>query len=93
MTHQRQAVQSGLWTLMRYDPRRRERGERPLVLDSGPPTMKVRDHAATEARYKMLSRMAPAEAERLMTLAQEDVDRRRRLYELLASGGLAPREA
>jgi pyruvate-ferredoxin/flavodoxin oxidoreductase len=86
MTHQRSVVECGLWPLLRYDPRRAARGERPLVLDSGPPLTKVRDHAATESRYRMLARMAPEESERLLRLAQEDVDERWRLYRLLADG-------
>ena len=40
-----------------------------------------------EARYKMLTRSNPKEAKRLMALAQEDVDKRREIYERLAQEG------
>jgi pyruvate-ferredoxin/flavodoxin oxidoreductase len=87
LTHQRSAVEAGLWPLLRYDPRRAAGGERPLVLDSPAPRVPVREVAYREARYRMLTRMDPPEAERLIRLAQEEVDQRWRLYELLASGG------
>jgi pyruvate-ferredoxin/flavodoxin oxidoreductase len=90
MTNQRKVVECGLWPLVRYDPRRAARGERPLVLDSGKPRIPVREYAYDEVRYKMLTRMNPAEAERLMALAQREVEERWRLYELLATGGGAP---
>jgi pyruvate-ferredoxin/flavodoxin oxidoreductase len=93
MTNQRKAVECGLWPLLRYDPRRTAKGERPLALDSAPPSIKVRDYAYDEVRYKMLTRMQPREAERLLHLAQEDVDQRWKLYELMASGSVPPKEA
>ena len=37
-----------------------------------------------EARYAMLARSNPAQAERLMALAQRDVDERWRFYEQMA---------
>jgi len=39
---------------------------------------------ANEARFSMLARSRPAEAERLGALAQHDVDERRLVYEQLA---------
>ena len=54
------------------------------MLDSKAPSMPLREFAAQEGRYSLLARSKPDLAERLMTLAQEDVNERRHLYEQLA---------
>jgi pyruvate-ferredoxin/flavodoxin oxidoreductase len=84
MTHQREAVTSGYWPLYRYDPRRSVAGEHPLKLDSHRPTTPLKAFTEKEARFAMLARSRPEVAERLLELAQEDVDERWRLYEQLA---------
>ncbi len=84
MTHQKEAVDSGYWPLYRYDPRLGAEGKRPFRLDSRKPSLKFEDFAQKEARFAMLARTQPAEAERLFRLAQEDIDERWRLYEQLA---------
>ena len=78
------AVASGYWPLIRYNPELRRAGKKPFVLDSPMPTMKVKDYAYTEMRYKLLQRSHPEEAERLMKLAQESVDLRWSTYEHMA---------
>ena len=45
----------------------------------------LKDYAYNETRFKMLSQSKPQEAERLMILAQQDVNERWRMYEQLAS--------
>ncbi|MCK6480362.1 MAG: pyruvate:ferredoxin (flavodoxin) oxidoreductase [Planctomycetes bacterium] len=93
LQHQRRAVESGLWNLVRFDPRRAAEGLPPLQIDSAPPRLRLKDAMYEEVRWKMLTRMAPAEAERLLRLAQEDADARERLYRLLARGTIGPEEA
>ncbi len=83
---QRKAVECGLWPLLRYDPRRTAQGLNPLQLDSKPPSMKLRDYAYGQTRWKMLTQSKPEEAERLIALAQADVDARFKFYERLAGG-------
>ncbi|MDQ6992909.1 MAG: pyruvate:ferredoxin (flavodoxin) oxidoreductase [Mariprofundus sp.] len=78
------AVASGYWPLIRYNPMLRQAGKRPFVLDSPTPTMKVRDYAYTEMRYKLLQKTHPDEAERLMQLAQESANLRWATYEHMA---------
>jgi pyruvate-ferredoxin/flavodoxin oxidoreductase len=80
MGHMRDAVRSGHWPLYRYDPG----AERPFHLDSKAPTMPLREFAASEARFAMLARTAPAEFARLMSAAEEDARERWRYYEELA---------
>jgi len=84
MTHQLEAVRSGYWPLYRYDPRHGATGDHPFQLDSKKPTIPVRDFEGKEARFAMLRRSRPEEAEELLRLAQEDVDERWRFYEQLA---------
>ena len=81
---QKSAVSSGYWPLIRYNPVLRKIGGNPFVLDSPRPTMAFRDYAYNELRYKVLTQTQPAEAERLMQLAQEIVDLRWKTYEQMA---------
>src|SRR5262245_61435167 len=76
MQQQKLAVDSGHWPLLRFDPRRREAGENPLVLDSRAPKIPLKDYAYRETRYRLLKTSRPEEADRLMALAQKDVDDR-----------------
>lgn len=81
---QKLAVDSGQWLLYRYDPRRLERGENPLQLDSPPPKIKVEEYLMSEIRFKMLTKSKPEVAKQLFAIAQQDVDARYRLYQYLA---------
>jgi pyruvate-ferredoxin/flavodoxin oxidoreductase len=84
MTHQKAAVESGYWPLYRYDPRHAHVGEHPMRLDSRPPKLPFREFAKLETRYAVLARSDPEAAERLLALAQEDIDERWHFYEQLA---------
>jgi pyruvate-ferredoxin/flavodoxin oxidoreductase len=85
MTDQKVAVESGQWLLYRYNPERAEAGENPLVLDSRAPTRKVQEYFLQQTRFKMLTKSKPEDAERLWKLAQQDVERRYRMYEYMAA--------
>jgi pyruvate-ferredoxin/flavodoxin oxidoreductase len=84
---QRLAVQCGHWPLVRYNPAVRGSGENPFVLDSLQPTVRFKDYAYGELRYRMLSHSNPDEAERLMGLAQQGVERRWKTYVEMATRG------
>ncbi len=84
MSHQKEAVSSAFWPLFRYDPRHAHDGQHPFHLDSHRPTLKFRDFALKEARFAMLSRTNPAEAEQLMAQAQQDLDEQWHFYEQMA---------
>jgi pyruvate-ferredoxin/flavodoxin oxidoreductase len=79
------AVDSGAWVLYRYDPRRAAEGLNPLQLDSRAPKIPLKQYAYNETRFRMLTQSKPAEAERLIELAQQDVNSRWQMYEQLAS--------
>jgi pyruvate-ferredoxin/flavodoxin oxidoreductase len=81
---QKLAVDTGQWLLYRYDPRRAERGENPLQLDSGAAKAKVQDYLLSENRFKMLTKSRPEEAKQLFKQAQLDSERRYKFYQFLA---------
>ncbi|WP_369162452.1 pyruvate:ferredoxin (flavodoxin) oxidoreductase [Candidatus Thiodiazotropha sp. LNASS1] len=78
------AVDSGHWPLFRYDPRRTEKGENPLKMDSKEPSIPYRDFASTETRFSVLERTHPDLSERFMRQAQQHIKTRYQLYEQLA---------
>jgi len=83
MAHQRDAVRSGFWPLWRYHPGS-DPHQHPFQLDSRAPSMPLRSFAEQEARFAMLLRSHPEQAERLLALAQSDADERWRHYSQLA---------
>jgi pyruvate-ferredoxin/flavodoxin oxidoreductase len=85
LSQQQRAVRSGHWPLMRFDPTLRARGINPFMLDSPRPTLKLSDYIYRELRYRMLRSASPAEAERLLQLAQEAVNQRWATYEEMAT--------
>ncbi|TPW21604.1 MAG: putative pyruvate-flavodoxin oxidoreductase [Elusimicrobia bacterium] len=76
LSQQKRAVDCGHWPLLRFDPSREGRGLKALQLDSAAPKISFKDYAYRETRYKMLEAADPASAERLLKLAQADVERR-----------------
>jgi pyruvate-ferredoxin/flavodoxin oxidoreductase len=83
-TQQKHAIESGMWPLYRFDPSRVERGEAPLVLDSGPEKLDVSTYMASEARFHMVELRSPERYAMLVDAAREAVRQRRALYEQLA---------
>ena len=84
MRQQDLAVSSGYWPLFRYDPAMRAIGENPFRLDSPRPTLKFRDYAYNEIRYRSLAQSRPVEAEQLLAAAQAGIVEKYRLYEEMA---------
>jgi len=83
---QRLAVESGIWPLFRYDPRRAAKGEPPVVLDSGtgPAKVRVADYMRNEGRFRVVELQDPKRFERLLRSAQDQADRRLSFYRQLA---------
>ena len=81
---QKLAVDSGVWPLYRFDPRRVEAGEPPLKLDSGPPKAKVATYMRNESRFRMVEKLDPERFKRFLELAQEAAARRVAVYQQLA---------
>ncbi|MEL4356745.1 MULTISPECIES: pyruvate:ferredoxin (flavodoxin) oxidoreductase [unclassified Luteococcus] len=85
LDQQYMAVNSGHWPLMRYNPVVRNEGGNPFLLDSPRPRFTLKEYHSKELRFKMLFNADPDEAERLLELAQEQVERRWTDYERMAT--------
>ncbi len=85
LEQQKKAVLSGHWPLFRYDPRLAGDGGAPFQLDSKAPSISLEDYIYAETRYRMLTQSDPAEARKLLALAQADVHARWERYTQLAS--------
>jgi pyruvate-ferredoxin/flavodoxin oxidoreductase len=81
---QKLAVDSGVWPLYRFDPRRIPKGEAPLHLDYGPPKVKVADYLRNESRFRMVERADPARYKTFVEQSQAAAERRYTVYEQLA---------
>jgi pyruvate-ferredoxin/flavodoxin oxidoreductase len=84
MQQQDLAVACGYWPLFRYNPALRDVGENPFVLDSPRPTIRFRDYAYNETRYRALAQSRPEEAAALMAAAQVALEEKYRSYEEMA---------
>jgi pyruvate-ferredoxin/flavodoxin oxidoreductase len=80
MEQQKNAVLSGYWPLMRYNPALRDQGKNPFQLDSKAPSISLEEYRYHEARYTMLARSDPDAAKKLLDEAQNDVEREWRVY-------------
>jgi pyruvate-ferredoxin/flavodoxin oxidoreductase len=70
LEQQKLAVQSGMWTLYRYNPALAEAGEPPLVIDSKPPSIDPEQYQAGEGRFQILAHSDPARAGALLAEAK-----------------------
>jgi pyruvate-ferredoxin/flavodoxin oxidoreductase len=89
LEQQYRAVNSGHWPLVRYNPMVKVKGGNPFMLDSPRPRLQLKDYVYRELRYKMLAQADPAEAERLLDLAQQNVNQRWSTYEEMATRSAA----
>ena len=78
------AVKSGHWPLFRFDPRQAETGANPFKLDSAAPSQPIRAFMESETRFAMLQRSHPEAAQRFLEQAQQDAERRFRMYQEMA---------
>jgi pyruvate-ferredoxin/flavodoxin oxidoreductase len=85
LDQQKAAVQSGYWPLYRYNPDLAKQGKNPLILDSRAPSLPIEKYIYNETRYTMLVQSNPEAAKQLLGLAQEELAKRWKLYEHLAS--------
>jgi len=71
MQAMKRAVDSGHWSLLRYDPRLTKEGKNPLQLDSKEPKIPLEEYTGKETRYKSLSTINPERAKDLLKKAEE----------------------
>lgn len=80
---QKHAVEAGYWNLYRYDPRRKEKGENPFILDSKEPKGGFREFLMSEVRFASLAKKNAGLAEELFMQAEEEtMERYQRYYKL-----------
>jgi len=74
LQNQKALIDSGAWILYRYNPDLAEQGKNPLMLDSKPKKLKVKDYMNMENRFKMLWKSRPDLAEKFYESAQQAAD-------------------
>jgi len=82
---QLRAVQSGVWPLYRYDPRRIEVGEPPLTVDVAGGKLPVQEYMKNEARFRMVEKIDPERFQRFARQAQLEAARRIAVYQHMAN--------
>jgi pyruvate-ferredoxin/flavodoxin oxidoreductase len=82
---QKRAVDSGVWPVYRFDPRRIDLGEPPLVVDMPGGKIPVQDYMRNEARFRMVERMDPERFREFARRSQLAAERRIATYQHLAT--------
>jgi pyruvate-ferredoxin/flavodoxin oxidoreductase len=90
---QKLAVDSGVWPLYRWDPRRIDTGESPLKLDSAPGKAEVGRYERNETRFRMVERMDPKRFAMLLERQKREVTNRFAAYTHLAKLAMPVRTA
>jgi pyruvate-ferredoxin/flavodoxin oxidoreductase len=81
---QKLAVDSGVWPVYRFDPRRLDAGETPLSVDSGPPKARVADYMKNEGRFQAVALRDPQRYAELVALEERYIAERQAFHEQLA---------
>jgi pyruvate-ferredoxin/flavodoxin oxidoreductase len=89
---QKKAVDSGIWPIYRYDPRRVEQGEAPLVVDMPGGKIPVQEYMKNETRFRMIEKIDPKRFKEFAKQAQLSAERRMATYQHIAQLKL-PKEA
>jgi pyruvate-ferredoxin/flavodoxin oxidoreductase len=82
---QKLAVESGYWPLYRFDPRRLDKGEPPLQLDSVPSRSDLTQFMRNETRFRIVEHQDPERFRELVAAAQRHNAYRTALYQQLAT--------
>ena len=65
-TQQKLAVDSGVWPLYRFDPRRVAAGQPPLQLDASAPKASAQEYMRNETRFRMVEKQDPERFRRFL---------------------------
>jgi pyruvate-ferredoxin/flavodoxin oxidoreductase len=82
---QKLAVESGVWPLFRFDPRRAETGEAPLLIDSPPAKASVADYLKNENRFRAVEHAGASAWKKMVRTAEREARSRDALYRHLAA--------
>ncbi|WP_350345144.1 pyruvate:ferredoxin (flavodoxin) oxidoreductase [Proteinivorax tanatarense] len=83
VAQEKKAVESGYWHLYRYDPRLKEEGKNPFMLDSKEPSTSFKDFLHSEIRYSQIMNTFPDIAEELFEAAEKSAKERYQTYKQL----------
>ncbi|MHC5109089.1 MAG: pyruvate:ferredoxin (flavodoxin) oxidoreductase [Planctomycetota bacterium] len=81
---QKRAVQSAIWPLYRFDPRRLDAGEPPLIIDAPGGKIPVAEYMKNETRFRMVEKINPDRFRVFAGRAQLAAERRMAIYQHLA---------
>ncbi len=81
---EKKAVDTGYWHLYRFDPRLKDEGKNPFVLDSKEPSRPFMDFIESEVRYTSLRKTFPELSEELFQAAEQDAKDKYERYKKLA---------
>ncbi len=81
---EKKAVETGYWTLYRYNPLLAKEGKNPFQLDSKKPSVDIKEYLDGETRFSSLMRSFPEEAEKLHGRLRKELAERYDKYEQMA---------
>jgi len=85
LDQQQNAVQSGHWPLLRYNPALKKQGKAALIFDSPEePSLPLKEYLYNELRYKLLDLTRPEVAADLLSQAEANIRERFRILRCLA---------
>lgn len=84
MMQEKRAVEAGYWHLYRYNPKLKDEGKNPFVLDSKEPTASFKDFIHSEVRYSSLMNVFPDIASEMFDVAEIHARERYESYKRLA---------
>ncbi|HSL40378.1 MAG TPA: pyruvate:ferredoxin (flavodoxin) oxidoreductase [Desulforhopalus sp.] len=82
------AVESGFWSMFRYNPALRNEGKNPFILDSKQPDGSLQEFLSSEVRFSSLERSNPEESKRLRAKIEQEVNDRYNLLKTMAEHGV-----
>jgi pyruvate-ferredoxin/flavodoxin oxidoreductase len=88
LSEAKEAVESGYWSLYRYNPELMDKGKNPLTIDYKKPDFtKTKDFIKKQTRFSALSKISPEHAEALFDKTVEDAKARFYSYAKLTDDG------
>ena len=80
MDHQKLAVDSGLWPMLRYNPDLEKEGKNPMQLDYKGPQIDVKNFMYQETRFKMVEKLNANNAKEYLETAREHAKNQYKRY-------------
>ncbi len=93
-TQEKRAVESGYWSMWRFNPELETQGKNPFQLDSKEPDWNLfQDFLKSEVRYLSLTKSFPAQAAELFAAAEVNAKWRLQSYKRLAQMSFTPSDS